>query len=156
MSDATQREPGALKKQRKTLQLVTDAIASDLAQQLRNPGQQSTQAWSDHEEMSSQRLLDLILPRLSVAVASCLGASFLPADPSSLEQRVQLVERELTKLLSGGDADQNQRDASAQGSALPNLKYAKPKYKTVDSMLKYIEGQEETSGIKLVIMNFND
>lgn len=156
MSDATQREPRAVKNHRKTLQLVTDTIASDLAQQLRNPGRKNTQAWSDHEGVTSQRLLDLILPQLSVAVANYLGASPLPADPSALEQRVQRVEKELTKLLSGGDAHQNQHDASAQGSALPNLKYAKPKYKTVDSMLKYIEGQEETSGIKLVIMNFND
>lgn len=38
----------------------------------------------------------------------------------------------------------------------PNLKYRKPKYKNVESVLKYVEGEEGANGIKLVIMNFND
>ena len=40
--------------------------------------------------------------------------------------------------------------------SFPNLKYAKPKYKNVESVLKYIEDSDDTGGIKLVIMNFND
>lgn len=38
----------------------------------------------------------------------------------------------------------------------PNLKYRKPKYKNMESVLKYIESDEGNGGVKLVIMNFND
>ena len=39
----------------------------------------------------------------------------------------------------------------------PNLKYRKPKYKNVESVLKYVESEkDDTGGVKLVIMNFND
>lgn len=38
----------------------------------------------------------------------------------------------------------------------PNLKYRKPKYKDVESILKYNEDEDDKSGVKLVIMNFND
>ena len=39
----------------------------------------------------------------------------------------------------------------------PNLKYRKPKYKNVESILKYVEDEDGPSGgVKLVIMNFND
>jgi hypothetical protein len=41
-------------------------------------------------------------------------------------------------------------------TSFPNLKYAKPKYKNVESVLKYIEDSQDTGGFKLVIMNFND
>jgi len=39
---------------------------------------------------------------------------------------------------------------------LPNLKYAKPKYQNVESLLNYIESKDDEGGVKLVIMNFND
>ena len=39
----------------------------------------------------------------------------------------------------------------------PNLKYRKPKYKNVESILNYVESNEDDkAGVKLVIMNFND
>jgi len=39
----------------------------------------------------------------------------------------------------------------------PNLKYRKPKYKNVESVLKYVESEkDDKGGVKLVIMNFND
>jgi len=42
------------------------------------------------------------------------------------------------------------------GTAYPNLKYRKPKYNGMDSVLKYIESEDEKGGLKLIIMNFND
>lgn len=39
----------------------------------------------------------------------------------------------------------------------PNLKYKKPKYQNVGEVLKYVESEGgDGSGVKLVIMNFND
>ena len=52
------------------------------------------------------------------------------------------------------DDDDDDDDASA--SRFPNLKYAKPKYQDVESILRYIESDEGKGGVKLVIMNFND
>lgn len=39
----------------------------------------------------------------------------------------------------------------------PNLKYRKPKYKNIESILSYVESEgDRGETIKLVIMNFND
>lgn len=39
----------------------------------------------------------------------------------------------------------------------PNLKYRQPKYQKMDSVLKYVETEDDDKyGVKLVIMNFND
>ena len=47
--------------------------------------------------------------------------------------------------------------AKGRGTKYPNLKYAKPKYENVESILKYIESPDDKPAIvKLVIMNFND
>ena len=71
-----------------------------------------------------------------------------------LETRLQRLETRLEKL-AGAD-DQDEDEVEARGSSLPNLKYAKPKYKDVESLLNYIESGDDKGGLKLVIMNFND
>lgn len=73
-----------------------------------------------------------------------------------LGSRLQALETKVGSLLSTRDADDDEDEVNGTGSALPNLKYAKPKYKGVDSVLKYIEGDDDKGGVKLVIMNFND
>ena len=55
-----------------------------------------------------------------------------------------------------GEAEEDEDEADAAGPSLPNLKYAKPKYKDVESILRYVESDDGPSGVKLVIMNFND
>ena len=54
------------------------------------------------------------------------------------------------------DDDEDDDEASGEGSRFPNLKYAKAKYRNVESILKYVERDEDRGGVKLVIMNFND
>ena len=39
---------------------------------------------------------------------------------------------------------------------LPSLNYARPRYQNVESILKYIEQDNDKGGVKLVIMNFID
>ena len=55
-----------------------------------------------------------------------------------------------------GEEDDDEDEVEGSGSSYPNLKYAKPKYKNVESVLKYVESDEDRGGLKLVIMNFND
>ncbi|MEE9247324.1 MAG: hypothetical protein V3U79_01330 [Dehalococcoidia bacterium] len=88
-----------------------------------------------------------------------------------LEVRLQALERKLETLLPvaqeipDGDqdqspglleADEDDDEVPGEGSRFPNLKYANAKYKNVESILKYVERDEDKGGVKLVIMNFND
>jgi len=78
-----------------------------------------------------------------------------------LEARLQRVERSLEKLATGLAEEveregEDEDETAGTGSSFPNLKYAKPKYKNVESILKYAESDEDKGGVKLVIMNFND
>lgn len=54
------------------------------------------------------------------------------------------------------DEDGDEDEMGDGKSSFPNLKYAQPKYKNVESILKYIETPDDKGGVKLVIMNFND
>ncbi len=64
---------------------------------------------------------------------------------TALEQQVE----ELAQKLRGPSPEEGTTN-------YPNLKYAKSKYRNVESLLNYIENKDTESGIKLVIMNFND
>ena len=105
------------------------------------------------EESTSSVMVDALTERLVAEVARELGTR--PKTPSAddrLAARLTRLEARLNKL-TGADHD----DDDARGrSSLPNLKYAEPKYKDVQSVLKYIESDEDKGGLKLVIMNFND
>ena len=75
----------------------------------------------------------------------------------ALETRLQRLETRLEKLAAAnGDQDDDEDEVEARDSSFPNLKYAKPKYKDVESLLNYIESDDDKGGLKLVIMNFND
>ena len=74
--------------------------------------------------------------------------------PEGLETRLQRLETRLERL-AGAD-DQDDDEVEGRGSSFPNLKYAKPKYKDVESLLNYVESDGDKVGLKLVIMNFND
>ena len=67
----------------------------------------------------------------------------------------QLVARGMTRQ-SLPESSSDEDDEARPGDRLPNLKYAGPKYKDVESVLKYIEQEDDKGGVKLVIMNFND
>lgn len=69
--------------------------------------------------------------------------------------KLRETEKRLEKLANSDQLD-NQSEIGVSRSEFPNLKYAKPKYQNVESLLNYIEQDEDKGGIKLVIMNFND
>ena len=76
----------------------------------------------------------------------------------SLEERLQRAESALARLLSRivGAVDEGNDGVRRGEGSYPNLKYSGHKYSDVDSVLKYVERDEEKGGFKLVIMNFND
>ena len=72
-----------------------------------------------------------------------------------LEARLLRAKRRLEDLATVVAEVEGPTSDAADGG-LPNLEYARPKYKGFDSVLKYIEKDGCPGGLKLVIMNFND
>ncbi len=109
------------------------------------------------ERSTSVSIIDLLLQQLVKEVVRQLKEANVSQGLSDedVEAKLQKVERKLEKRgITGQDDDED--EVSATGSSFPNLKYAKPKYKNIESILKYVEGDEDKGGVKLVIMNFND
>ena len=111
-------------------------------------------------EMSDYvHIVDLLLQELGTKVVSLLREASAGNGSSSpdVEGRLLKTETKLEKLTRAGeDEDEDEDEASGTGSSFPNLKYAKPKYKDVESILKFVEHEDDKGGVKLVIMNFND
>jgi len=80
--------------------------------------------------------------------------------PNSIKTTKGLMKAEgkLTKIMEKGLTDSFGDEDEIKGTQAkyPNLKYMKPKYANVESILKYVESKDDQSGVKLVIMNFND
>ena len=117
---------------------------------------------------STRGVIEVLFQQLADEVVRQVEATKV-ASVEDLETRLQAVESELERLGAAGDGleeeeendvedgDQDDEDeVDGTGSSLPNLKYAKPKYKDVESILRYVESEDGPSGVKLVIMNFND
>ncbi len=136
-------------RSRKPLQRMAEEISQSLLLEMEQD--QSV------ERSPSVNILDHLVKRLADEVVSQLGkaGSGNGLSDEHLEARLQKMERRLEKMaVSAGDGDEAK--TAETGNRLPNLKYAKPKYKNVESMLKYIESDDDKGGVKLVIMNFND
>jgi len=134
---------------KKPLQRMAEEISRNLLAEMKQD--QSV------ERSPSVNIVDRLVQRLVDEVVSQLGkeGSSNGLSEEHLEARLQKVERRLEKLaISAGDGDEAK--IAETGNRLPNLKYAKPKYKNIESMLKYVESDDDKGGVKLVIMNFND
>lgn len=88
-------------------------------------------------------------PLFKQMVVSAMKKKFvIQSDNGNVRTGLARAEDKIGKAL---DASADNTDAS-----MPNLKYAKQKYKNMDSVLKYVETPGDNSAVKLVIMNFND
>ena len=116
------------------------------------------------EKSGVSGIVELLVEQLAQEVVRQLEEESSAAEISdNLEDRLDRLETQVQALVAGdSDSDEEEQDdddedeAEGAASSLPNLKYAKPKYKGIDSVLKYIERDDDDGGIKLVIMNFND
>lgn len=109
------------------------------------------------EGSASANITDLLLQQLAKEVVRQLREANVGKGLSEedFEAKLQKAEGKLEKLgITGQDDDED--EVAGTGSSFPNLKYAKPKYKNIESILKYVERDDDKSGVKLVIMNFND
>lgn len=93
-----------------------------------------------------------------VQATSPLNHPILHSQNRDIQSALAKAEEKLNRALSlSVDNDDDDDDLSDPRANFPNLKYAKPKYKNMESVLKYIESDDGRSGgVKLVIMNFND
>ena len=135
---------------REMIQDLAEDIASSLLQELKTqapkekPGAAGA-AKELAEDVGKEVAEDMVEHLLSVSESSSNSGGEVSQRMAALEGKV----KDLVETLEG-------RSQGGQETNLPNLKYAKSKYKNVESLLNYIENKEADGGIKLVIMNFND
>ena len=136
---------------RRALKAITREIADCLTSEMRSSHEPESTAYAT--------IVDELLRQLGTNVVALLREATLSADLSAADAdpRLEAAERRLAKLAPKVDEDDDDEDEIADASSrFPNLKYAKPKYNNVDSVLKLVEHEADKGGIKLVIMNFND
>ena len=138
---------------------LADEIADRLIQELQNRAtEESPNEESPNEEGPSQEMANYPVDnepqeenRPPPAVFQEMSIKAGPVDTGiqarigALETRMEALAKSITRSSRGGG-----------GTNLSNLKYAKPKYQNVESLLNYIESKDDEGGVKLVIMNFND
>ena len=137
---------------------VAEDITKKLARQWAHPRRSNTR--------DSAVLKDLVLQRLTRKAVELLSAGGISesSPDDDLEARFQRIEQKLDRLMTALttssavriEDDDHDEDEDTGTSNFPNLKYAKPKYNHVGTLLKYIEKDDDSAGVKLVIMNFND
>ena len=130
----------------KALQGVADQIAGTLIKEIVGDREVARPPYQD--------MVDRLSRMVGEEVAAWIEK--INADTGSevraVLDRLLKVEEKLEKLSSELDSVSTKEGSSS----FPNLKYAKPKYHNVESLLNYVEKGEDQGGLKLVIMNFND
>ena len=132
------------------IQDLAEDIASSLLQELKNlASEENAGSVGAAEELAKdvgkEVAEDMVEHLLSVSETSSNSGDEVLRRMAALESKLEAIAERFGGL-SQGEGVTN----------LPNLKYAKSKYKDVESLLNYIENKEADGGIKLVIMNFND
>ena len=129
----------------KALQGVADHIAGTLIEEITGDRQVARPPYQDMVDRLSRMVGEEVaawIERINADTGTEVRAVL---------DRLLEVEKKLEKLSSELDVS-----AKEGSSSFPNLKYAKPKYHNVESLLNYVEKGEDQGGLKLVIMNFND
>ena len=134
--------------ERKIMKNVAEQIADGLVLEMRQD--QPT------ELNSYVNMVDLLLQQLAEKIVSLLKQADSSTGDSDeeWEARLQKADKKLGKLSVPRSGSQDA--AKEQTTNLPNLKYARPKYQNLESVMKFVEQEDGRDGVKLVIMNFND
>ena len=137
-------------KLRAMIQDLAEDIAGSMLQELKVISTEPTPG----SAIAVEKLADQVAKEVAEEMAEHLLAKSAVTPTVAQEDRDKLaaLEQQVAELA------QKLRGPSPEGGTvnLPNLKYAKSKYRNVESLLNYIENKDSESGIKLVIMNFND
>ena len=125
-------------------------IAGDIANNLVG----KVEPVSSPDKARSATIVDLLLRELADKVAMLLGD--FTTTGTARNMRVEAALQKAEVKLERAPVRAPEGEARDAGSSLPNLKYARPKYNNVESILKYVEAEDDRPGVKLIIMNFND
>lgn len=151
-------------KTNKILQEIRNELASTLLFDLKKsePGSEINM----EKNSVWQMLIEELAPQVAKEIKKELREEDLLKDKKivinnkNTEKGLIKAEEKLEKVMRklGGEQaeDEDEDEIKDTGSNYPNLKYAKPKYKNMESVLKYIESKDDNGGVKLIIMNFND
>ena len=130
------------------------ALVRNVAREIRNSVIREAPLQRAAPRPARAGIADLLLERLAEKVLQQLETEMDDTEaPTDLEDRVSSLEMAVNKL---APAEIDEADDDDDGGRFPNLKYAKPKYKDVESVLKYVESDDDGGALKVVIMNFND
>lgn len=137
---------------------VTTNIASDLASRLKIEKNDDNKFLKLFSKLIAKEMVRQLLKE---ADKNPEGVKAVFANsPGSVKTAKGLMKAEgkLTTILEKGLTDSLGDEDEVKGTQAkyPNLKYMKPKYANVESILKYVESKDDQGGVKLVIMNFND
>ena len=122
---------GKIPAEKSLFKLLMEALAGEVVAKLRESNDESVVALKD---------------------------SLIVANRGPARKGLDKAERKLAKLAKRGHPDDAEEDEEDQkDTRYPNLKYRQPKYKNVESILKFVESKNDKGGgVRLVIMNFND
>ena len=134
---------------KKALQNLAQEITQSLIQEIE--GDRSTR------NTRSDSIVDLLIPQLAEEVAKRLDKPAMSRGLSEegIDERLRKVRERLERVRVDVGTENKPEKAGGE-TGLPNLKYAKSKYENLESILNYVERDEERGGVRLVIMNFND
>ncbi len=149
-------------KNKKIFREMSKEITNNLLSSLKNNRIES----NDKEENLWQMLIEELTTQAIKEIKKELGREDFLEDKRfeingrNTEEGLIKADEKLEKInrkLSGEQTeDEDEDEIKGADSDYPNLKYAQPKYKNLESVLKYIESKDDKGGVKLVIMNFND
>ena len=140
---------------------MKNGMMSGVAREIRHSLVQDTVPRRRLSSSAKAGMADMLLKQLAGELLRQLEDEGGEDESSDLDARVTSLETLVQQLVAtdmepeDDKEDEDEDEVEGGERRLPNLKYAKPKYKDVESVLKYIE-DGEGGALKLVIMNFND
>ncbi len=137
---------------------VTKNIASDLASRLKVEKNNDGKFLKMFSKLIAKEMVKQLLKEAAKNPEGVKAIFSNSPDSIKTAKGLMKAEGKLTKIMEKGLTDSFGDEDEIKGTQVkyPNLKYMKPKYANVESILKYVESKDDQGGVKLVIMNFND
>jgi len=137
------------------LQNIKEEVAAEFIKELKSEkGKESL--WN---QLTRGVLAQAFLDSLAKKEPFGVDRLIINSKNKDVEEALNKAEEKIGRALNASvdsDGDNNEDETKGTSSEFPNLKYAKPKYKNVESILKYMESKEDKGSVRIVIMNFND
>jgi len=137
---------------------LTKKIASDLASRLKVEKNNNSQFLRLFSKLIAKEMVKQLLKEVDKNPEGIKAIFADSPDSVTTAKGLMKAEGKLTKIMEKGLTCSLSDEDEVKGcqAKYPNLKYMKPKYANVESILKYVESKDDQGGVKLVIMNFND